>query len=610
MAEIRALVVDDSKVGRLTMLKKLEAIGVQVDLTESGQQALDYLESQRPDLIFMDHMMPEMDGFETTLRIKATPGMRDIPVVMVSGNDEPAFVEQARAAGAIDAIAKPPPPGVLEAILAALPEAGAPAEPAPQTIATAPSAPPPAEALDRAAVHALVEQLLGGTLEPLREELLAELANRLDARLDTQRQTLDAWSREWRELLEKNADEIARLRQGMPDAATLDQQQGALEQRLEQRLTRLEGEAANRESEAVSRVNEAASPRAEFDALRETLAQSVAAQVAELRADLQAGNDKQSIQWREVRDTWQASLDEHTAGIDARLAALEGRLDDGAAGLGRLLEETQAAQAALAQRFEALEQRLAAVEEAESGPDGETLPALVDERISARLMDVQTDFTARLETHQAMPLPDDERERMQAPLLEELAVLRGELANLRGEFAELHAQAEAAGQSQAALQADLTAQGEALRALLDDGRDEQLARFAEQQAQLSASLETQQGRLAGVDEGWMRLDALEEKLASVAMLDVDAAAQRVLEQRIGQMRDAVSSVLQPAYASPPVAAAPTPMEPAATLPAAPLDAGLRDEVAQLQAKVKRLALALALAVGGGVLLVAVGMLLF
>ena len=85
MHDLRALVVDDSKVGRLTMLKKLEAIGVKVDLTESGQQALDYLAQNQPDLIFMDHMMPDMDGFEVTRGIKAAPATRNIPVFIVTG---------------------------------------------------------------------------------------------------------------------------------------------------------------------------------------------------------------------------------------------------------------------------------------------------------------------------------------------------------------------------------------------------------------------------------------------------------------------------------------------------------------------------------------------
>jgi two-component system cell cycle response regulator len=120
MYDLHALVVDDSKVGRVTMMKKLEALDIQVNLAESGQQALDYLERSRPDVIFMDHMMPEMDGFEVTRRIKSSPATRDIPIIIISGNDGTAFVQEARAAGAMTAITKPPETGVLEQLIATL----------------------------------------------------------------------------------------------------------------------------------------------------------------------------------------------------------------------------------------------------------------------------------------------------------------------------------------------------------------------------------------------------------------------------------------------------------------------------------------------------------
>ena len=96
MRNMKALVVDDSNVGRLTMQKKLEAFGVGVDLAESGLEALNYLEHHRPDVIFMDHVMPELDGFEATRRIKAGPATRDIPVIIISGSDDKSLVRDAR----------------------------------------------------------------------------------------------------------------------------------------------------------------------------------------------------------------------------------------------------------------------------------------------------------------------------------------------------------------------------------------------------------------------------------------------------------------------------------------------------------------------------------
>lgn len=145
MHNVHALVVDDSKVGRMTMSKKLEGMGIRVSLAESGQEALDFLALTRPDMIFMDHMMPEMDGFEATRRIKADPLTQDIPVIIVSGNDEAEFVRQARQLGAIDVFAKPPASEALEQLIATLS-----AQPAPQPAALPPGPDP---------VHVELEQL-------------------------------------------------------------------------------------------------------------------------------------------------------------------------------------------------------------------------------------------------------------------------------------------------------------------------------------------------------------------------------------------------------------------------------------------------------------------
>jgi len=108
MHDLRALVVDDSKVARLTMMKKLEAIGVKVDLAESGHQALDYLAQKQPDLIFMDQMMPDMDGFEATRRIKAMTDRPNLPPIIAltahaMGKDR----EKCLQAGMDDYLSKP-----------------------------------------------------------------------------------------------------------------------------------------------------------------------------------------------------------------------------------------------------------------------------------------------------------------------------------------------------------------------------------------------------------------------------------------------------------------------------------------------------------------------
>jgi len=72
----RFLVVDDNKVNRLVFSKLLEPTKIQIDEAESGFECIDMMKEHRYDMVFLDHMMPGMDGKETLQRIKA---MTDYP---------------------------------------------------------------------------------------------------------------------------------------------------------------------------------------------------------------------------------------------------------------------------------------------------------------------------------------------------------------------------------------------------------------------------------------------------------------------------------------------------------------------------------------------------
>ena len=72
----KALVVDDSKVVQFKLKRMLEARGMAVDTAASGLEALNYLKNHAPHVIFMDCMMPDMDGYEATRRIlELVPGL-------------------------------------------------------------------------------------------------------------------------------------------------------------------------------------------------------------------------------------------------------------------------------------------------------------------------------------------------------------------------------------------------------------------------------------------------------------------------------------------------------------------------------------------------------
>jgi CheY-like chemotaxis protein len=102
----RALVVDDSRSARVILSRLLEGYGMQVDTAESGEQALEYVNTTRPDVIFMDHLMPGMDGFEAVRALKSNPRTQSIPVMMYSSQDGPEYLRQALTSGAVGVLPK------------------------------------------------------------------------------------------------------------------------------------------------------------------------------------------------------------------------------------------------------------------------------------------------------------------------------------------------------------------------------------------------------------------------------------------------------------------------------------------------------------------------
>jgi CheY-like chemotaxis protein len=84
----------------------LEKHDLAVDAVESAGQALDFLIHHRPDVIFMDHMMPGMDGFEAVKAIKNNPDTATIPVMMYTSKGGDLYLGQARALGAVGVLPK------------------------------------------------------------------------------------------------------------------------------------------------------------------------------------------------------------------------------------------------------------------------------------------------------------------------------------------------------------------------------------------------------------------------------------------------------------------------------------------------------------------------
>jgi adenylate cyclase len=106
-ADIRILIVDDTPANIQALAAILRSKGYQISAATNGKQALEVLSRMQPDLILLDVMMPEMDGFETCRRLKAAERWRQIPVIFLTSKTETADIVQGFELGAVDYVAKP-----------------------------------------------------------------------------------------------------------------------------------------------------------------------------------------------------------------------------------------------------------------------------------------------------------------------------------------------------------------------------------------------------------------------------------------------------------------------------------------------------------------------
>src|SRR6185369_10873481 len=117
MGAKRALIVDDSKSARVFLSRILEKYEIDVDSAENAEVAIEYLGSHRPDVIFMDHMMPGMDGFQAVQAIKNNPRTATIPIMMYTSQEGELYLGQARALGAVGVLPKQIKPADVSKVL-------------------------------------------------------------------------------------------------------------------------------------------------------------------------------------------------------------------------------------------------------------------------------------------------------------------------------------------------------------------------------------------------------------------------------------------------------------------------------------------------------------
>jgi putative two-component system response regulator len=108
------MVVDDSP-DNIDVLRGILSANYSVKAAINGKQALKIAESNKPDLILLDVMMPEMDGYEVCKKLKANPLTQDIPVIFVTAKSQTMDEEKGFELGAVDYITKPISPSIVNA---------------------------------------------------------------------------------------------------------------------------------------------------------------------------------------------------------------------------------------------------------------------------------------------------------------------------------------------------------------------------------------------------------------------------------------------------------------------------------------------------------------
>jgi|CXWL01.1.fsa_nt_gi signal transduction histidine kinase len=102
-----ALIVDDDAVNRLLARSALESSGWSIEEAENGQEALAAFQLLHPDVVLLDIMMPEMDGFTACAVLRKLPGGEHTPILIMTGLDDYGSITQAYDAGATDFLTKP-----------------------------------------------------------------------------------------------------------------------------------------------------------------------------------------------------------------------------------------------------------------------------------------------------------------------------------------------------------------------------------------------------------------------------------------------------------------------------------------------------------------------
>lgn len=282
-----ALVVDDSKSARFSLKKLLQKQGIETDFAESAGDALNYLETRRPDVIFMDHLMPGMDGFDATKAIKNNAATADIPVIMCTSKEGSDYAEQAMATGAYAILPKPAPEATLMAVLNQLEHSLA----APVTEAVADSSKQAASGpgMSQRAIESLVKKMLDENVASLRKNLGDSLQAQVREYVEmTLSQTREAIRKELSDSMEGQIHLTAQKHARQIAAELFDQ-------RFDDLANHVQGQIQGQISDLQSSVDSARKPSPELLNEVKNIAQFTAAAAAGEAAKVTAADTSQRV---------------------------------------------------------------------------------------------------------------------------------------------------------------------------------------------------------------------------------------------------------------------------------------------------------------------------
>ncbi len=105
--EIKVLMVDDHPANINVAAKNLKSLGMQVIVSTTGRESIQLAKEEKPDLILLDIMMPEMDGYRVCRELQSMPETMSIPVIFLTAKDETDDIILGLETGAVDYITKP-----------------------------------------------------------------------------------------------------------------------------------------------------------------------------------------------------------------------------------------------------------------------------------------------------------------------------------------------------------------------------------------------------------------------------------------------------------------------------------------------------------------------